>query len=231
MKCFLSLLTLLAFSVPGAALAQTRPGESLDQELLRNLDDPFQERDPQPPAEPASKPKDERRGNIDERLGDDSDPLVNVARRMHDAAALLDKANGGPMTQYLQDEIITDLDAIIKQAKQSAGKQGGTGAQQSVGRTAAGQPKPAGQGGGKSNDQTATGSSNRETSSASRKVDPERLQSLMKRVWGSLPERAREQVLQLPAETFMPQYETLIEDYFRRLSDSNNPPEGRRDER
>ncbi len=35
---------------------------------------------------------------------------------------------------------------------------------------------------------------------------------------GALPERAREQMLQLPAEEFLPKYELEIEDYFRRLA-------------
>jgi hypothetical protein len=41
----------------------------------------------------------------------------------------------------------------------------------------------------------------------------------MKQLWGELPEHAREQMLQLPDEEFPPKYESLIEDYFRRLSE------------
>ena len=41
----------------------------------------------------------------------------------------------------------------------------------------------------------------------------------MKQLWGELPQRDREQMLQLPVEEFLPEYELLIEDYFRRLSE------------
>jgi hypothetical protein len=40
--------------------------------------------------------------------------------------------------------------------------------------------------------------------------------------WGELPEHARQQMLQLPADEFLPQYEDLIEQYFRRLAEE--PP-------
>lgn len=42
---------------------------------------------------------------------------------------------------------------------------------------------------------------------------------LHKDVWGMLPERQRQQMLELPVEEFLPKYELLIEDYFRRLAE------------
>jgi hypothetical protein len=41
----------------------------------------------------------------------------------------------------------------------------------------------------------------------------------MKRLWGGLPERARQQMLQTPVEEFPPKYEEQIEQYFRRLAE------------
>ncbi len=41
----------------------------------------------------------------------------------------------------------------------------------------------------------------------------------MTRLWGQLPPRARQQILQPPVEEFPPKYETQIEDYFRRLAE------------
>ena len=43
-----------------------------------------------------------------------------------------------------------------------------------------------------------------------------------------LPERQREQMLELPSEYFLPEYEREIEDYFRRLSAGKSEEEPRR---
>ena len=47
------------------------------------------------------------------------------------------------------------------------------------------------------------------------------MRGMMKRLWGELPERQREQMMQMPLEEFLPEYELMIEDYFRRLSEKN----------
>jgi hypothetical protein len=41
----------------------------------------------------------------------------------------------------------------------------------------------------------------------------------MKDTWGHLPARAREQMLQNPPERFLPQYELMIERYYKRLAE------------
>jgi hypothetical protein len=44
--------------------------------------------------------------------------------------------------------------------------------------------------------------------------------SLIRRVWGDLPERQRNEILQVqPPEEFLPKYEMQIEAYFKRLSE------------
>lgn len=53
----------------------------------------------------------------------------------------------------------------------------------------------------------------------------EEMRTLMKSLWGELPEREREQMLQLPVEEFLPKYEVLIEQYFQRLSEQQQPPQ------
>jgi hypothetical protein len=40
----------------------------------------------------------------------------------------------------------------------------------------------------------------------------------MGRFWGELPERDRQRMLQIPVEEFPPKYESMIEDYYRQLS-------------
>jgi hypothetical protein len=47
----------------------------------------------------------------------------------------------------------------------------------------------------------------------------EERKELLEGLWGELPPREREQMLQMPVEDFLPKYELLIQDYFRRLSE------------
>ena len=48
----------------------------------------------------------------------------------------------------------------------------------------------------------------------------------MKELWGHLPERSREQLLQSFSEEFLPKYEREIQQYYQRLSeDQDNPAE------
>jgi hypothetical protein len=44
------------------------------------------------------------------------------------------------------------------------------------------------------------------------------MNDLLKDVWGQLPERMRQQMMQSSVEEFLPKYELLIEDYFKALS-------------
>jgi len=45
------------------------------------------------------------------------------------------------------------------------------------------------------------------------------VKSLLKDSWGHLPAHAREQMLQNSPEQFLPQYELMIERYYRRLAE------------
>ena len=45
---------------------------------------------------------------------------------------------------------------------------------------------------------------------------------LLKNVWGHLPERVREQMLQLHSDGFLPQYELELEKYYLRLSEEGD---------
>ena len=58
-----------------------------------------------------------------------------------------------------------------------------------------------------------------------RKPDIEETRAAMSRLWGELPARARQQMLQSPVEEFSPKYEVLIEEYFRRLAEEKGSAE------
>jgi hypothetical protein len=52
-----------------------------------------------------------------------------------------------------------------------------------------------------------------------RKPTAEELRAMIKQFWGELPDAARQQMLQSAVEEFPPKYQTLIEDYYRRLAE------------
>jgi len=49
--------------------------------------------------------------------------------------------------------------------------------------------------------------------------------ALQQGVWGHLPERIRQQMMSRMVERFLPEYEASIEEYFRKLSDSEQEPQ------
>ena len=55
-------------------------------------------------------------------------------------------------------------------------------------------------------------------------VDMGQMQSLIKRLWGHLPEQQRQQMLESSVEEFLPKYELQIERYFQRLSEMEQRP-------
>jgi hypothetical protein len=165
---------------------------------------------------------DDLQERLERELGDaataeDAHPLLRIARRMDSAGRMLGGHDAGSGTQKLQAEIVADLDRLIEQAKKAC-RSGQGGGQQTGGRPGGGPPRGA-PAGNRSNDNRPQANSPRTTSHPPRKTDPAQVLELMKQVWGGLPPRLREQVMQLPAEEFMPKYESLIEDYFRGLAE------------
>jgi hypothetical protein len=47
----------------------------------------------------------------------------------------------------------------------------------------------------------------------------------MRQAWGNLPERLREQMMQSSVDGFLPKYERLIEEYFKRLAEDESSSE------
>ena len=51
---------------------------------------------------------------------------------------------------------------------------------------------------------------------------------MVKALWGHLPERSREQMLQSFSDEFLPKYELEIEQYYRRLSEEQGESQASR---
>jgi hypothetical protein len=142
-----------------------------------------------------------------------------------DTANTADSAKpAGPV----QQQVISDLDKLIAELSKQC--------QCCNGQCPGGQcnePKP-GQNSkpGKSGLASGSGrtaardSTDRLDKSTAKPVDKGEVNEMVKALWGNLPERDRQQMLQSFSDEFLPKYELEIEQYYRRLSEEQdeNPP-------
>jgi hypothetical protein len=216
-----------------------------DDELLKDLGQQSVDRhdqrlrgeetkkDAAPAADTKAKVKDNAalQKELERTLGEagrseDANPLLRIAQRMQEMQATLARRNGGPATQDAQREIVAELDELMKQAqkncsscnsgscdKQSSAQCNKPGGNQCAkpGTRPGSQPgkRPPGE-------RNAPITRHMET----HRPDMVEMRALVKQLWGELPERDRQQMLDLPMDEFLPQYEQQIEEYFRRLSDT-----------
>jgi len=222
----------LVFSF-GPALAQ----KTLDEQLLEDLEaDPIDELDRELFAPEEKKTRgpeggETLEGRLLRELGmaaeSEDDPLLlQVARRMREAQQRMLQTDSSPQTQQVQEEIIAKLEELLKQARKSCG-QCNAGSKKNPGvasRKPVKQPKACKPGSGKKpSSKPATNPNAKPGKAEAKRPDPSRLRQTLEQLWGALPERQRQQMLELPVEAFLPKYENMIEEYFRRLS---KPREG-----
>jgi len=224
--------------------------EGLEEELLPGLDDPLPaaggEKGPpsvktdgdqgatgpspaeaKPTIEPALSPEDEAllRSLEGEGLQGESgqDPLTRVGNKMRRVERLIAEGDISQETRSRQQEIVRQLDTLIEQIKRN--KKSSAQSQASPGgsrRTSVGQPnRPSQQPGEQTARKPARDSTDRIGQEAEQEVDQAAIQAMMKRIWGRLPQRQREEMIQLSADQFLPKYATEIEKYFRRLAEED----------
>jgi hypothetical protein len=222
------------WAAAGAAYAQVATGppdadgtESLGSRLMDGLpvgadlpaaDPGSHRRDATPPTAPTG------REDESEDIGGPSGPLplVRAQYGMRTAQALLTKANEVDRAGRVQEEVVSELDALIAElskqcrscaACQKSGQKPGECRRSPAG---AAQIKP-GHGSAPARD-----SNDRLNRSDAQAVDAADVESLLKRLWGHLPERVREQMLQSYSDGFLPKYELEIEKYYRRLAEEQD---------
>ena len=166
-------------------------------------------------------------GGEDHAAGDadNQDPLVRLNRQMRQAEEMLRARKSGDPTQKLQDKIVSELEELIKQLRQQQQQQSSSSSsskkpQQTAKRESVSQPQQQqGPAGAKPNSKPARDSSQRVGKADVKKADPGKLSDLIKDIWGELPARLRQQMMQSSAEQFVPKYELQIEEYFKTLSE------------
>ena len=213
---------------------------ALDDALLNELDNELLEgagslkNRTQPKPAPDSPPNEEQppaQPPIDgEDVGQpshDNDPLVHISDEMRSAETLIPKTSKREHAEQLQRQIIKELTQLVEQAERqqaqqqaSSSKQGS--AKKSAKRQGVKQPKPSAGNPAKNSSKPAQDSTDELRQSDSVAPDPELVKGLMKNSWGHLPPHAREQMLQSSPERFVPQYELMIEKYYKRLAEEQN---------
>jgi len=215
-------------AAPQAGKAPPRPAKvSTDEDLLKQLD---------AEDEPGSGPSKSQPGDD---LGEAADPLTRIGTKMRHAVSLIDREKLSEETTALQDEIVKDIDELIKQQKkkmQQQQQQSSSQQQKQQQQSSRSNVKPQGsqaqqqrqqqsQGGGEQESKQAAKESEdevRKNEQKTVKLDPAAQDELLKRVWGILPEKDREQMRQAAGDQFLPEYESLIIRYFRRLAEEES---------
>jgi hypothetical protein len=234
-----AVLVLLAFTCAPPLFAQSPPSSSTDDELLKQLNEKSTDDvDRQLFGDKNKEKKDDAgAGQGDEKLQEqlrrelgaaaekeDDNPVLGIARRMMDVQTRIADADGGEKVQDEQKRIVADLDKLIEQAKKSCGKCSGSCSKPGQASSRSSNPsakKSGSKPGTKPSTKPAQQSSQRPAEKKTVKPDPEEMKNLIKDLWGELPPNVREQMMQNPTEQFVPQYESMIEEYYRRLSEEN----------
>jgi len=169
-----------------------------------------------------------------------AEALARIGDQMRRVEDLLAQADLSDETDQKQRQIIDELDRLIwqleeqqQQQQQQNQQSSSSGQSQQGSQGRAGQQsgtQPGGGQGGASGEGNAGGGTARGGQPAGSRVASrallqstegalQRIQSLIKTVWGHLPDRVRQNVPNVSDERFLPRYERLIEEYFRRLAE------------
>jgi hypothetical protein len=197
----------VTFVTNAPAIAQS-PGKSkpLDQQLLDDLDRELLKGLPSAKSPPTS--RGENRAN--EENDKSKNPLANLAERMRGVQSRIARRDTSPATQSEQTQILSELDALLEQtnkSRQAGGKRNGSGTAQTErgsGDAAAGTPRD---------------STNRIERGDKQPTESVDVKDVLRRIWGHLPDKLRDEMQASFSEQFLPKYERLIEEYYKRLAE------------
>ncbi len=156
--------------------------------------------------------------------GQKLDPLEEIGRQMREIERRILAHDTSSDTQALQKAVSDELAALIDQLQKSEAS--ATAAQKAAGPQ---QEKQGGRGEGagqsasaETADRPAGESRDRLGSSAESSAEMQDVHALLREVWGHLPQRVRGQMQNSSVEQFLPQYDLLIREYFKRLTRQND---------
>lgn len=150
-------------------------------------------------------------------------PLVRARDGMREATALLSKSQTVAQARVPQQRVIAQLDELIAELSRQCQGSGGQSSEQARGANLGKQAADSRASRKVIQGTTAArDSSDRTQSNQSRQVERRDIDDMVKQLWGHLPERARQQMLQSFTGEFLPEYELEIEKYYQRLAEEES---------
>ena len=222
-----AILLALAGVVPPAALFSQDAKSKLEEELVDDLLKDIPKAKPETPAKgkpaaPAVKPaaKDEAEKKLLQDLegGEDiglppENPLARIGQKMRSSQEKIALRDTSAETQTGQKEIISDLSKLIEQTRKQCNCKGG-------GKPGSGKGSAqAGAGTGEARPGAASEATERVGKGETEDAETADVKDVLRRIWGHLPEKMREQMQAQLSEQFLPKYEKLIEEYYKRLAE------------
>ncbi len=152
-------------------------------------------------------------------VSQEQNPLLEIARQMREVEGRIARNDSGTTTRKVQQQIIADLDALIADARKRA-RRGKPGDGQVTPQRSVDPSSQQGDNGGRTpTDKPATASTPRTDNGEPREPDVKMMRRVMEKLWEvDLHQHARQQMMETQPEEFLPKYEMMIEEYFRRLS-------------
>lgn len=171
------------------------------------------------PGIPGGDPDQWKRELLRELGAAGEDPLLDVARQMRQAQGLIAASESGDPTQAVQRQIVARLEELIKQCRSCCKPCSGSQCSpKAAARQKVAQPKKKpGKGQGKPTQKRATDPNTLPGKAEPNVLTKDQMRELIKSVWGELPATEREQMLERAGDAFLPEYQLLIELYFKRL--------------
>jgi hypothetical protein len=222
MKAIVALLMSLVLAGQSAAQSPAerpaKPPRSLDQQLLDDLDRDLLQGLPtgKKPGEPSAPPQDDAKGDpapghaAIEPAAKASHPLGKIASEMRQVERRMVEHDTSSATQQQQAQIVAQLDALLNQAEQAQ-----SGGQNKAGSGAA----QAGIGTGNPLPGPPRDSSQRIEHGTKEQTETADVKDTIRRLWGHLPDKLRDEMQASLSEQFLPKYERLIEEYYKRLAE------------
>ncbi|HEX5033644.1 MAG TPA: hypothetical protein VFW62_04135 [bacterium] len=171
------------------------------------------------PIRPAAIDEAERKLRQDLEGGEDvgappENPLTRIGQRMRLVEERIAGKDTSDETQSAQKEILADLAKLIEQTRRQCS--GGNNS----GKPGSGKSSPqAGAGNGEVRPGPAREATDRVGKPETEKAQTADVKDVLKRFWGHLPEKLRDQMQAQLSEQFLPKYEKLIEEYYKRLAE------------
>lgn len=205
------LLLFLMLAIPTWIRAQeASPGPGIvDDDLFEGL---------RPAVEKAPAASEETGEGEDIQFGS-ADPLSQLAKKMRKSETSIAGGDLSSDTHELQDEILSELDKLLNETKKNCkggncNKPGSGSSSSSASSSKSGAPKPG--------TTKPTGqSTNRVGKAGGTETDDVDAAESMKSVWGHLPPRLREAMQSASLEQFLPKYERLIGEFYKRLAETD----------